>query len=243
MSLNLPATPPPEPVPGAVVAFAPVRVGGRDVARRLVVTHVVAPGEDLVEVARRYLRPHVGPGDVAILGQKLASICQGRLVALGEVRVGPVARLLSRSVRATAHGLGLRRPQTMAVAIREVGLARILAASVVGAWDRLRGAHGGFYRVVGPRVSAIDGPGPTTLPPYDRYVVLAPDDPDALARRAARALGCGVAIVDVNDLEAAVLGASPGVDRALVRGALRDNPMGQGTARTPLGWLRPTPLR
>lgn len=243
MSLNLPATPPPEPAPGAVVAFAPARVGGRDVARRLVVTHVVAPGEDLAGLARRYLGPHVRPGDVTIVGQKLASICQGRLVALDAVRVGPVARLLSRTVRATPHGLGLRRAQTMAMAIREVGLARILAASAVGAWDRLRGAHGGFYRVAGPRVWAIDGPGPATLPPYDRYVVLAPDDPDALARRTARALGCAVAIVDVNDLEAAVLGASPGVDRALVRAALRDNPMGQGAARTPLGWLRPAPPR
>lgn len=228
-----------EAVAGSVVAPPSVRVLGRPVMRRLVVTHVVQPGEDLVAVSRRYLGPHVQASDIALLGQKLVSICQRRLVPLDEVRVGPIARLLSRTVRATPHGLGLRRPQTMAMAIKEVGLGRILAASAVGAWDRVTGRHGGFYRVAGERVWAIDGPGPSTLPPYDRYVVLAPDDPDALARRVARALGCGAAIVDVNDLEAAVLGASPGVNRELVRRALRDNPMGQGQARTPLGWLTP----
>ena len=222
-----------------VVRLRPVRARGREVARWLVVTHVVAPGEDAVAVARAYLGPHVQPGDIAFLGQKLVSICQGRLVPLADVRVGPLVRLLSRTVRRTPHGLGLRRPETMAMAVREVGWGRILAASVAGAWDRVLGRHGGFYRVAGARVWAIDGPGPSTLPPYDRYVVLAPEDPDGLARRIARALGTAVAIVDVNDLEAAVLGASPGVDRALVSEALRDNPLGQGAARTPLGWLRP----
>ena len=226
-----------------LVAPPPVCARGRKVVRRLAVTHVVAPGEDLCAVAERYLAGHVAPGDVAILGQKLVSICQSRLVPLEQVRVGPVARLLSRTVRRTPHGLGLRRPQTMEMAIREVGLVRILAASVAGALDRLRGTHGAFYRCAGPRVWAIDGPGPATLPPYDRYVVLAPDDPDAVARRVARRLGCAAAVVDVNDLEAAVLGASPGVDRELVRAALRDNPMGQGDARTPLGLLRPLARR
>ncbi len=224
---------------GAVITKAPVRVRHRTVARALVATHVIQPGEDLVAVARRYLGPHVGPGDIAVLGQKLVSICQGRLVPLERVSVGPAARLLSRTVRATPHGLGLGRPETMAMAVREVGWGRILRATLAGAMDRLHGRHGAFYRVAGPRVWAIDGPGPETLPPYDRSIVLAPDDPDGVARRVARALGVPVAVVDVNDLEAAVLGASPGIDRDLVREALRDNPMGQGRAQTPLGWLTP----
>lgn len=224
---------------GWVVPLEAVDCRGRRVDRRLVVTHVVRPGEDLVAVARHYLAGRVGAGDVVVLGQKLVSICQGRLVPLAEVRVGPLARLLSRAVRPTPHGLGLRRPETMAMALREVGTARILRACAAGAVDRLRGRHGAFYRVAGSRVWAIDGPGPDTLPPYDEYVVLAPDDPDAVARRVARAVGAMAAVVDVNDLAAAVLGASPGVDRDLVRCALRDNPMGQGRARTPLGWLSP----
>ena len=47
-----------------------------------------------------------------------------------------------------------------------------------------------------------------------------------------------MAIVDCNDLGSEVLGASDGVDREFVREALRDNPMGQGAQRTPMGVLR-----
>lgn len=225
--------------PGTVVPIPTQQWQGRAVERRLVVSHVVMPDEDLVAVAVRYLGGRVAAGDIAILGQKLVSVCQGRAVPMAEVRVGPLARALSRTVRATPHGLGLRRPQTMEMALREAGTWRILRACVVGAADRLRGTHGGFYRVAGSRVWAIDGPGPNTIPPYDRYIVLAPADADGAARAVARALGCAAAVVDVNDLEAAVLGASPGVRREMVEASLRDNPMGQGRAQTPLGWLRP----
>lgn len=231
------------PSVGTLVPMAPVRYRDRDVERKLVVTHVVEPGEDLLTIVRRYLGPHVQPGDIALIGQKLASVSQGRCVPLAEVHVRPIARLLSRTVRRTPHGLGLRRPETMEMAMREVGVARILAASVYGAMDRVRGTKGAFYRVAGSRVWAIDGPGPETIPPYDRYVVLAPEDPDGLARRVARCLGVPACIVDVNDLSAAILGASPGLDRDLVVHALRDNPMGQGRARTPLGFLRPGPTK
>ena len=229
------------PLPGMVVPLPRAHLRGRPIERCLVVTHVVQPGEDLEELAERYLAPHVRPGDIAVVGQKVASVCQGRCIPLAEVRVRALARLLSRTVRRTPHGLGLRRPETMEMALREVGTWRILYASLHGAWDRVKKRSGSFYRVAGSRVWAIDGPGPETLAPYDRFIVLAPDDPDRLARQVARRLGTGACIVDVNDLSAAVLGASPGVDRRLVREALRDNPMGQGRAQTPLGLLRPLP--
>jgi hypothetical protein len=229
------------------VADAPVETlealpriaGGRLWQRILVRCHVVEPGEDLFALADRYLRPLVRRGDIAVLGQKLVSISQGRLLPLDQVRPRPLARLLSRTVRRSPHGLGLRRPQTMEMAIREVGVARILWASLFGLWDHLTGQKGHFYRVVGSRVSSIDGPGPETLPPYDRYVVLAPDQPQQVCRRLARRLGCAVALVDANDLAVQVLGASPGVRPELVARLLEDNPMGQGAQRTPLVVLRP----
>jgi hypothetical protein len=194
-------------------------------------------------VVGRYLGPAVRPGDIAILGQKLVSITQGRLVPLDAARPRLLARLLSSAVRRSAHGLGLGRPQTMEMALREVGTLRILWASAFGLWDHLTGQSGHFYRTAGWRVASIDGPGPDTLPPYDRYVVLAPRTPDRECRRVARLLGCAVALVDANDLATEVLGASPGVRRDTVAALLRDNPMGQGRAQTPFMILRPLPAR
>jgi hypothetical protein len=95
-----------------------------------------------------------------------------------------------------------------------------------------------FYRVAGRNVAAIDGPTPYTLPPYNRYASLAPRNPNKVAQTLADELGVPVAIVDANDLGVEVLGASRGLNRALVVEMFRDNPLGQGSQQTPLCILR-----
>jgi hypothetical protein len=218
----------------------PQREVGSITWRRWVIrTHLVAVGEPLEETLTPYLLGRVGPRDVVVLGEKIVAIGEGRAVPLDSVKVRPFARWMARQVRPLGYGLGLRRPETMEMAIREVGWLRILAAAGAGAFDRLVGRSGDFYRVAGRRVAAIDGPGPTTIPPYNRYIVLAPRKASELAERLSRRLRAGVAVVDVNDVGSEVLAASRGVNTAWVRELLRDNPMGQGAQRTPLGVLRP----
>ena len=93
-------------------------------------------------------------------------------------------------------------------------------------------------------MNAIDGPTPGTLPPYDTWASKAPADCDGAARTIEEAVcehfgvTVGVAIVDVNDLGAEVLGATDAVDRPLIRELLVDNPLGQGDERTPFGLVR-----
>jgi hypothetical protein len=92
--------------------------------------------------------------------------------------------------------------------------------------------------MLGEAISAIDGY-TGTMPPYERAIVLAPREPDAVCERVAAATGAGVAIVDANDLEKAkVLGASAGVDRSMVEYALLDNPHGNGDEQTPIVVLK-----
>ena len=93
--------------------------------------------------------------------------------------------------------------------------------------------------VAGPKARGIDGPTEGTIPPYDHYVVLTPADPMGTAKRLAQALGHPVAIVDINDLGANILGfseKSPSMD--FLARALGDNPLGQGEECTPMGILR-----
>ena len=122
--------------------------------------------------------------------------------------------------------------------MREVGVPRILFAAIIGGLPRSLGRSGDFYRLAGRRVAAIDGPNRYTIKPFGYYVVLAPAEPDVVAKELSRMLGVGVAVVDCNDLGSEVLGASDGVDREFVRQALRGNPMGQGHQRTPMGVIR-----
>ncbi len=234
---------PTQEVPGEVVSDTTTWVAGRPYRRLLVRTHVIREGEDIPTCMHRYLQPLVQPGDVLFIGQKAAAAAQGRAYPVDSIKPRLLARLLCRFVRKVGYGIGLGIPETMEMAIREVGIWRILLAAAVGAIGRLLGRRGDFYRVAGRAVAAIDGPTPYTLPPYNRYVVLAPRDPNGLARTIAGAFTHrrikGVAIVDVNDIGANVLGASPGVNRALVAAILGDNPMGQSTQRTPIGIIRP----
>lgn len=218
----------------------PRRLGDTLYQRYAVKTHLIRPGERLERTLSPYLDGALCPGDWVVLSEKAVAIGEGRAVPLRAVRPRPLARWLAARVSPLGYGVGLHRPETMEVAIREAGIVRILAAAVVGAAERARGGRGGgFYRVVGRRVAAIDGPGPETIPPYDRYIVLAPLRAGRLAERMARRFGAGVAVVDVNDVGSEVLEASPGVDREAIRTLLNDNPLGQGRQGTPLAVLRP----
>lgn len=227
---------------GQVVSDTAVEVEGRRFRRLLVRAHVIRAGDHIPVLVKRYLGPYVQPGDIVFIGQKAAAAAQGRAYPVDEIRPRPLARFLCRFVRKVGYGIGLGIPETMEMAIREVGVFRILLAAVVGAIGRLLGRRGDFYRVAGRRVAAIDGPTPYTLPPYNRYVVLAPRDPDGLAREVASALApvsVGAAVIDANDIGCNVLGATPGLDRRLVARVMGDNPMGQGVQRTPIGIIRP----
>ena len=218
----------------------PARTAGNQQFCRFVVrSHLVVPGEDLLKTVVPYFQGKVTPRDIVVIGEKVVAIAEGRAVLLNQVKPRWSARWLARHVRQLGYGLGLARPETMEMAIRQAGLPRILAAASAGAMDRITGRSGDFYRIAGRKVAAIDGPGPTTIPPYNEYIVLAPERAKETAERLAKVLRAPVAIVDVNDIGAEVLAASSRVDIELVRTLLRDNPMGQGAQRTPLAVLRP----
>ena len=184
------------------------------------------------------------PGDLLAVSEKVVAISQGRSHPVSEVRVSMLARLLSRFVRGTATGIGLGIPATMQLAIEEVGAPRILFATAAAAVTRPLGIRGVFYKVAGSRVSSIDGPTPHTLPPYNTHAKRPPLDPGGVAARLATVLSkraggtVDVAVIDSNDVDASVLGASAGVDAELLLSLLRDNPLGQEGQQTPFLLVR-----
>lgn len=227
------------PVPGDWMEKPAREALGRRYQRFVIRTHLVQQGEQLAKTLMPYLEGRVARGDIVVLGEKIVSIAEGRAVRLDTIKPSKMAKFLAKNVRQLGYGMGLRRPETMEMAIREVGAGRILLAAVAGAADRVLGRSGDFYRIAGRQVAAIDGPGPTTIAPYNQYVVLSPAHPEAIAEKLSRRLHVCVAIVDVNDVGSEVLGMSQGCNKRLVAELLRDNPMGQGSQQTPLGVLRP----
>jgi F420-0:gamma-glutamyl ligase len=216
-----------------------ISVDGASYLRLPIKTHVVMPEDDIVEVVRKYAEHQVQPGDILFVSEKVVAITQGRAVPTDTIRVSPLAKLLWPRVRQVSYGVGLRNPYSMQCAIDECGAPRILLAAIVGAAGKFVGRRGDFYRIAGIQAAAIDAPGTAGIEQFRNCVIKAPKDPDRVAQSIADALGCGAAVVDVNDIDSAVLGSSRGVNPEEVRLALKDNPLGQGAEQTPLGILRP----
>lgn len=201
-------------------------------------TALVGRGDDLAQVVGQGLTDDLRPDDLVALSEKVVAISQGRSFPVADVRPRPLARILSRFVRRTPVGIGLGIPETMELALAEAGGPRIVWAAAVAAVARLFGQSGVFYRLVPAAVAAIDGPTRGTIAPYNSHAKLGPADPGGVAEALAARLGVGVAIVDANDLDVKVLGASRSVEPARVRALFLDNPLGQGSEQTPVALLR-----
>jgi F420-0:gamma-glutamyl ligase len=214
-------------------------VRGRRFHRQPVKSRLVVAGDDLAVLVDKLTSGRRQASDTIVLSEKAVATSQGRALRETDIVPGPLARLLWRFVRKVPYGIGLRSPATMQCAINECGRVRILAAAVAGAVGKLFGRRGDFYRVAGMQAATIDAASTCPIPELSGCVVLGPKDPEGVAQRLAEALGCGVAIVDVNDIGGSwVLGASAGVDSKLIEDAMRDNPLGQGAEMTPFGIIR-----
>ena len=214
-------------------------VDGVDYLRIPIKTHLITRNDNMADVVTQYAKGRMRPGDILFLSEKAVACTQGRAIPVENIRPRKLAVTLSRYVTKTPAGIGLGIPETMEMALRECGTLRILFAAFCSVVGKLLGKRGWFYIVAGPKARGIDGPTEGTIPPYDHYVVLAPADPRGTAKKLAQALGHPVAIVDINDLGANILGFSekePSMD--WLAKALGDNPLGQGEECTPMGILR-----
>jgi len=206
-----------------------------------IATHTVMPGDSVTDVVVKYATPHLISGDVLFVTEKIVSICQGRSIEPSAITPRRLAHFLSRYVQKTPHGIGLGMPETMEMALREVGTPRILIAAAVAAVTKTFGRKGDFYRIAGQGARAIDGPTDGTLPPYNERIVLGPLKPGTVAASIKKMfdLDIDVLVVDINDLGGNILGTTmPARENQRWINVLADNPLGQGTESTPLGIIR-----
>lgn len=216
-----------------------IRVDGVDYVRYAIKTHIITDKDNICDVAVKYALPHVQPGDIFFVSEKAVACTQKRAIRMKDIKPRKLAIFLSRFVLKTPYGIGLGIPETMEMALQECGTIRILFAAAISAVGKLFRQRGWFYVIAGSKARSIDGPCSYTLPPYNEYVVLAPADPDKVARELAEALGCPATVVDINDLEGQILGTSAkDMDRAWLVKLLKDNPLGQTNEQTPMGLIR-----
>ncbi|HEY9885370.1 MAG TPA: F420-0:Gamma-glutamyl ligase, partial [Thermosynechococcaceae cyanobacterium] len=199
-------------------------------------THLLTHLDNPVEVVQRYVLPNAQPGDIVTIGETPLAVMQGRFRHPSELKPGWVARrlcylFLPTSSLATACGL-----QTL---IDLVGPVRVLFAFGVGAIAKVFGKPGVFYQLAGEQARLIDDV-TGTIPPYDQFIVLGPQNPQQVVDQIQRETGLAAAIVDVNDLRAVkVLAASPELTTSFLQQALIKNPAGNASEQTPVVLIRP----
>ena len=214
-------------------------VDGVDYQRIPLKTHLITKDDDMVDVVNKYAKEQMQQGDILFISEKAVACTQNRAIPMEDIKPRKLAVTLSRYVTKTPAGIGLGIPETMEMALRECGTLRILFAAFCSVIGKILGQKGWFYIVAGPKARGIDGPTEGTIPPYDHYVVLTPADPMGTSKKLSKALGHPVAIVDINDLGANILGFSekePSMD--LIAKILGDNPLGQSSECTPMGIIR-----
>jgi len=201
-------------------------------------THLISQDDDIISIARKYLKDIVKNSDLIAISEKAVAITQGRAFTKQSIKPSWFAKLLSRFVYKTPFGIGLGIPETMQLAIDEVGWFRIFLAASLSAITKPFHVRGVFYRVAGRKVASIDGPVDYAIPPYNQYCSKGPENPSEVAQDIATILKCQVAIIDACDLGIEVLGASEGVDKKIVQKIFKDNPLGQSSEQTPIALVR-----
>lgn len=194
-------------------------------------TRLLRPGDDLVEVIKEATAGLGKTGDLIAIAETVVAIVQGRLVYCEDIKPGYFATRLNKLFEMNSS---LSSPYALEMAIREVGLPKILLSVAAGVVGKLQGKPGEFYRVAGRSVATIDDC-TGTLPPFDKHVVMGPARGDQLCASIKAATGFEIAIVDANDLgKVDVLHLSDPTRKAAVIEALKPNPQGNADEMTPI---------
>jgi len=216
-----------------------IEVDNKKYARYPVKTHLITPKDkNPAEIIKKYISGLTKKGDIVFISEKIIAIIQGRAYPIKKIKASKIAEWLSKRVYRNPGGIGLASPETMQLAIEEIGLLRILFAAFISLITKPFGIKGLFYIIAGAKARGIDGPVPYAIPPYNTYASKIPLEPKKIAIKISREIGIPIAIVDANDLGVRILGTSKGIDKKLLIKALKDNPLGQCDESTPIGILR-----
>lgn len=216
-----------------------ISVNGESFARYPIRTHVVQPGEDLIKIIKDYLIPYAKEEDIIFISEKMVAITQKRSIPIKDIKPSWLAKNAVRFVYKNPGGLGIATPWTMQMVINEAGIIRFLFSAIIAVITKPLGIKGMFYRLIGQRAKAIDGPIPHAMPPYNECVTLSPLNTKDVAKKIKDSLGYDTVIIDANDLGVETMGiSSDKITESWACAVFKDNPLGQGREQTPLCIVR-----
>ena len=217
-----------------------IEVENQKWARYPVKIHFITKKDDLEKILGKYVLPHLEKGDTVALSQKIISILQRRIIYKKDVKVGFLAKFLSKLAKKTPYGFSVGNPLKMQVAINLAGLPRILFACFCAGVCKIFRIYGIFYRVAGHQINQLDGFYGGAFPQYTEMGILGPENCDELCQKLKEKYGFSFMIIDINDLGGNILGKSKDLEgkKKFILEILKDNPAGQSNQQTPILILR-----
>ena len=195
-------------------------------------TRILTDKDDIIERVEKYTKGKIGENDVISVAESVVAITQGRIVRPEDLKITRVAQLCCRFI--PDYG-SLASPHGMLSLMDVEGKWRVAFALVAGFFGKIIGQGGLFYKWGGEQTALIDDV-TGTMPPFDKYIVYGPKNPNDVVKRLKERLGCfGAVIADVNDLKRSrIVGITEGVDGDKVAHLLIDNPFGNASQKTPI---------
>jgi hypothetical protein len=207
-------------------------------------TPLVTEKDNIFDLLKKYVAPHLQAGDIIFISEKVLTVTQGRIINMNDIKPSRLARFLARRVRNNYgtkdfKGFGHGTPMAMQLFIEEAGYPRVIFAAGISAITRPFGLKGAFYWLCGKRAKSIDCPMSFSILEYAHYAKLAPANPNGVAREIRARFGHEAVILDANYIGAFSLGKSTrAISEKFIGKLFRDNPLGQSDEMTPFCIVR-----
>ncbi|MGN1270067.1 MAG: F420-0--gamma-glutamyl ligase [Clostridia bacterium] len=203
-------------------------------------THYIQIGEDYIELIKKYVDKYYLEGDILSISEKIISLCQKRVIYKKDMKVGWLAKFLSKFAMKTDAGIGVNSPYKMQFAIDLCGMLKVLFAAICSGIGKIFHKKGIFYKIVGMEVTGLDGFYGKEFPEYADFGILIPEKPNEVCNEIEERLGIKAMIVDANDFDRVILGKSDGVKQTneFLEKLIEDNPSGQSRELTPFVLIR-----
>lgn len=218
-----------------------INVNGKIYLRHAIKTKFIKPGEDYIEIFRKYVSPIYEKGDIISSSEKIIALCQNRVIKREDIKIGILAKFLSKfASKKNRGGYGVGKAINMQYAIDKVGILKVLLASICSGITKIFGIKGVFYKIVGQEVTGLDGFYDGAWKEYKDIGIEIPKNSTKVCNEIKEKLGISCMVVDSNDFGQEILGKSDDIKQSMqeLKQIIKDNPAGQGKQQTPLILIR-----
>jgi len=217
-----------------------IQSGSDTYSRHAINTHYVQIGEDYIKIIEQYVKELYQEGDILSISEKIIGLCQKRVVYKKDVKVGLLAKFLSKFAMRSDAGVGVDNPYKMQFAIMMCGRLKVIYAAIMGGIGKLFHKKGVFYEIVGQEISGLDGFYGKVFEDYAEFGIRIPENSPGVCNEIFEKTGVKAMIVDANDINVEILGKCDAIDMTddELKALIIDNPAGQSKELTPLILIR-----